>query len=235
MKKERKTFKVNIGGIEKELCFKNPNQEELLALDLEYRKVFSQCLREGIISEAEAKKIAEKNGVWTREDEKQISTLAFEIGLLESIVRNEDKKSTEKQIEESIVKLSERRSDLISLINRKVEVVSNSAEGLASQQRMHKFVQLCCVLSNDTNRLFNDIESYESFAQNEPEILSEIYKQAYFHEFGDPDNLTKEWPEIKYLKNKVEEAKKEQEAKEPSEAEPKKPGRKKKDLVSADK
>jgi len=211
MKKDRTTFRVQINSEEKELYFRNPNQEELLMLDLEYRKIFSQGLREGIISEAEAKKIADRNKVWTREDDKKISSIAFEIGILESIVKNDDKKSDDKQIEDAIGTLSERRSELISLINQKVEVVSNTAEGLAGQQRMHKFVQLCCVIASDNSRLFSNLSSYEDLAQEDPDTVSEIYKQAYFHEYGNPENLTKEWPEIKYIKDKVEESKKQQE------------------------
>jgi len=210
--KDRKVFKVTISETEKEFYFKNPSQEEMLALDLEYRKIFAKCLRAGVMSEAETKKLAEKSNAWSSEDEQQVSAFAIDIAALELVVKNEKGIYKEEDISKAVTDLSNKRSKMIEKINEKVGLFSNTAEGLANQQRMHKFAELCLVDNSDNSRFFDSCDSYKLFAENERDSLSEIYKNAYYFEYGEPSKLIEEWPEVKYLKDKVsalsEEAKK---------------------------
>lgn len=195
-------FKVKVKDEEVLLHFKMPNQKEILALDLEYRKIFSDCVRNGVMTEIEAKKFAEKNNIWTKADQRKLDETSVEIGFLESILANEDGKCTPEDQEKAYEKLVAAREEVMRLINTQVETIENCAENLSSQQRMHLFVILCCVDDND-NKYFKDKSSYEKFAVEFPDALSEIYKQAYFFEFGEPSKLTEDWGEIKFLKKKL--------------------------------
>jgi len=207
--KKGKVFKVKVEDKEIELCFRGPTQEELLAIDLEYRKIFSHCLREGVACEAETKKIVHKNNVWTKDDEDSIGKTSVEIGLLENIAEDylSGKTPEDEKTEKTFTALSEKRAQLMALIGQKVEIFSKTAEGLANEQKMHKFVQFCCI-KNDNSRFFNSHEEYVNFARENPDVLSEIYKQSYMYEYGNPLESMENWTEVKWVKKKLEQAEK---------------------------
>jgi hypothetical protein len=211
-KKGKKTFPINIDGRDVKLYFKNPNHSEILRLDMVYRKYFSLALREGIMSEAEVKKNASKNDVWTKKDEDNLTNISFKIAALEMIVDNKEGKYSKKEIEDAVEQLTKLRTELVTSIGTKVNVVENSAEGFANEQRVHEFVQLCCMIEGEDVRFFED-KVYEDFVRDYSDILSEIYKEAHIFEYGEPDEITSNWSEIKYLNKKAKENKEKQEIK----------------------
>lgn len=199
------TFKIFLNNEEREFYFKQPTHKDILAIDMEYRKGYSNAIREGVMSEAEAKKLAEKQGAWTKEEELVLSQVTLQISLLESIVKNEDNKRSIEEIRKAAKDLSAKRSDMIEMISRKVDITSRSAEGYANQQKIHKLIELCCVEKTKEGdiRLFNGRKDYEEFVENNPDVLSQIVRNAYYFEYGDPEKMSKEWPEYKFLQEEI--------------------------------
>ena len=132
----------------------------------------------------------------------------MEIGIFEQIVEeanNGESKLSRDDIMAKVNSLTDLRNKLMNKIGLKVEIISQSAEGLANQQRMHKFTELCCVEANTNKRIFESASDYATFALNHRDVLSEIYKQAYFTEYGDPSRMSENWAEVKYLKKVLSE------------------------------
>lgn len=210
---EKKTFNVMVNNKEFSLYFRKPKHREIDELDLLYRCRFSDAVRKGMVSEAELRKIAQRNGTWTKVDDESLATVSLEISLLEDIVVNKDNTNTDEQIKEAANKLTSKRAEQISLITEKVNLSINSAESYANDQKMHKFIELCCMNAIEDIQFFVDEGHYKTFIENQPDAMSEIFKQAHYFEYGSPQEATESWPEIQYLKKEAEKIKAEQEKK----------------------
>lgn len=192
------TFIVKIDNKDVELLFKRPTQENLFDMDMKYRQVYSEAIRNEVITEAELKKRLNKTGAWTREDDNKIDHSGFIVADLERQLK--ERKGSQKSNLELAQKLGEARGELIGLIGLKTEMMSNTAEGIANDQRMHKFAELCCYKKKEDERFFTDIDHYKNFVAEHPDELSEIYKQGWLFDYKLPDNIVDEWEEIQYVK-----------------------------------
>lgn len=201
------SFKVKVKDSEHELYFCNPSHKEIIEMDLEHRRMFAYAVRNNLMSRAEAEKQYAKTGAWGQKDEDESNRLIVEIGLLETLVK--ERGQDEKKLEEAITKLSNLRSKILKKINTKTELFQNTAEGFAEEQKMHKFIQLCCVNKEDDERFFETEDQYGKFVSENAEVMSEIFKEAYFSQYGRPDDITAEWEEVKYLSEKTKEKSKE--------------------------
>lgn len=196
-------FEVTIGDKVQKLQFKNPNQDEIFQLDLLYRKIHSDAIRQGVMTEVEARKLFRKNGVWTEEDENQVTSVLMDLANLETIVEqyNAEKlsKKERKELEELLEKMSAKRLESMRLFMNKTEAFSHTAESLANDQRMHLFVELCCQ-DEKGNKFFKTHQDYLDFLVQNKDAASEIYKQAYWAEYGRAEDIAQEWTENKLMK-----------------------------------
>ena len=196
----RKTFKVKIGELDRELSFKAPGQKDLFSMDLEYRRIYAEALRAGAMTEAEAKASFEKSGAWTKEKAKKIDAIAIQVALLEKqLEATPDKERTKK--EKIATDLLESRAEMFELVAQRTSLFDSTAEQFASDQRLHKFIQLCCKDVKDQNIIFEKEFNYETFITEHPDAMTEIYKQAYYFDLDfDESTAGKDWAEVEYLR-----------------------------------
>ena len=234
-----KEFKISIDGAEKLLYFMRPTLSQIFDMDMEYRKIYAEAIRQGVATEAEIKNRMKKTEAWTEIDQNRISHISLEIARLESVFKA-TRDGQEDEVAKIIEKIAELRRELISLISQKTSLLTNTAEDIANNQRMYKLVELCCY--TDNQRFFDDRQVFESFFQQYPDQASEIFKQSFLYEYDTKEDFTEDWIEVKYFKELLEkekaklEQKKEEKQNEQLETvpsnqdeEPKKRGRKKKD------
>lgn len=213
-------MKIKIEGQETEVKFGEPNQSQIFELDKFYRKIFSECIREGIMTEAEAKKRFNESGAWTKDEESQIQILiqkiAFNSANLQSLTEINDEST------DIITAIQEDRAELFELIGRKTELLSNTAEGMANEQKVFKYISLC-LCSEDGTSLFSGQEELEKYSTENRDDFSEIVQEAYCLVYGiDNDkDITEDWAEVQFLSNISED-------KEPKKKSPKKKTQKKK-------
>ncbi len=205
-----KEFTVKMNDADVVLFFKRPNQEELFEIDLQYRKIYSEALRNGVMTEAEAKKLLKKNNSWGKEDEDRISSLAFDIAQNQRILEG-FKDRPKEQILELINKITGLRSDLFDLISQRTSMLTNAAEGIANEQRIHKLIEICLINKATEEPYFADMGQYKEFASSHVDELSQIYRQAWMFEYGATEDSMENYPEIKVLKELVEKEKAEAE------------------------
>jgi hypothetical protein len=207
--KRSKNFTVNLDGADIQLYFKRPNHEETTIIDMEYRKMYSMAVRQGILTEAEAKKQFRKSGAWSEDDENMLFTLQAEIVQKEQKLQQGVKdKVQEKELDDLVLELAKLRNKFLDRINEKTDLFESTAESMADKQKMHKFIELCLRKTEDSSAFFENRESYETFVEEHHVLLSQFYKEAYFFEYGIPDDLSADWGEVKYLKQKSEDAQK---------------------------
>ena len=219
-------MKIKIEGQEAEVKFGEPNQSQIFELDKFYRKIFSECIREGIMTEAEAKKRFNESGAWTKDEESQIQILiqkiAFHSASLQTLTEINDEST------DIITAIQEDRAELFELIGRKTELLSNTAEGMANEQKVFKYISLC-LCSEDGTSLFSGQEELEKYSTENRDDFSEIVQEAYCLVYGiDNDkDITEDWAEVQFLSN-VSEDKEPKKKKSPKKKSPKKKTQKKK-------
>lgn len=212
---KRIVFQVKIDEKKIDLYFSLPTHEEVLAIDMEYRKIYSMAVREGIITQAEALKKYKEQGAWTKEDDDDLNDFMVQIALLEIVIKDETKE--EKERADAALKTTKLRSDLLQKMNVKTGLFDSTAEQMADEQKTYKYILLCCRQEEDDEKFFESRQQQQDFANNYRDQMSFIYRRAYFFSYNLPEDITSEWAEVQFLKNIAE-----KEAKKLNEKQPKK-------------
>jgi hypothetical protein len=194
---------ININGESVEVKFSEPNQSQIFELDKFYRKIFSECVRGDIMTEAEAKKRYEKSGAWTEVEEAEIQVLIQKLAF--GSVKLDLMEEMSEEATDLISSIQGDRSDLFDLIASKTELLANTAEGMSNEQKVFKYIALC-LCSDDGKVLFGSDKALEDYAIDNRDDFSSIVHEAYGLVYGiDNDkDITEDWAEVKFL-NKVSE------------------------------
>lgn len=198
-----KHFTIEIDNKNVELYFKPPTQDEVLQIDMEYRRIYSIAVRNDIITQAEAIKQYRKSGAWSKDDESEVADLMFNLTLLESVI-NDDKKDIEER-RKSAQDAASLRAELLDKMNVKTSLFDHTAESMAEKQKLHKFILLCTCNKEDDELYFSDGESYQNFLNENPDAGSELYREAYFYDYNLSQDISESWAEVKFLKDQAKE------------------------------
>ena len=223
----KKEFKVKIDGKERNLFLSTPSHGASIKIDLHYRKMFADGVRAGLLTSAEARKRAGEAEVWTEKDSEDSFDVVQRIGILETIIENDKGSASEQEMEDAILALEKLRTKALEFVAKRNEVLDNTAEGFAEEQKIHKFIEMCLKDTASGESLFSNVSEYEKFLNENPDSGSEIVKQAYFFEYGSPDEIGEKWAEVKYRKAQAEKIMKEHEEKEAEKEKIKKSAKKK--------
>ena len=191
---------IKLEGKNTGVKFTEPNQSQIFELDKFYRKIFSECIREGIMTEAEAKKRFASTGAWTTDEEAEIQTL------IQKIAYNSAKLLILEEMSPDAGKLidliQEDRSSMFELISRKTELLSNTSEGMANEQKVFKYISLC-LCTEDGHRIFDSEESLEKYAVDNRDDFSTVVQKAYSLVYGidSEKDITEDWAEVQFLSN----------------------------------
>jgi len=205
----RRYFDLEIGETTIQIYFRKPRQRQQFEIDKEYKKAMSQSLREGLMTEIEARRIYAERGVWTKDDEDKINELSNQIAQAEIILGRydgtEDSDTRLKNLELAS-EASALRSELVEKIFEKNSLFTHTAEGLANDQKTHLFIRLCCCKKSDSNGvlMFNKDEEYQNFLEEHPESASNLLTYAYADAYGAPLDVTENWGELSYLDKAAE-------------------------------
>lgn len=127
----------------KKYAILTPTQENLLQMDMQFRQAFSTAVREGLMTEFEAKRVFEKNGTWTDEHDKELSQLQMDIVQLELEL---EKIEAGKDGREIAFKVMDKRNKLLEMINYKSRLFSaQTVEGYAESIKIATLAYLCSV------------------------------------------------------------------------------------------
>jgi len=207
MKLNSDNFTVKLSDdTEIELHFVRPSHDELLQMDLEYRRIYSIALRDGIMTGSEAVKRLKDSGGWDDEDDENLSQKLFEMTNLEKEIVSYEKGDSNLSPDEvgtKVVLLSKIRQEVMSIMTTKTNVFEQTCEGIAEDQKRYKYIALC-TMSGD-NRFFDNYDDFKSFLSSEQSAGSELYRRAFFFLHDLDEDPSQEWAEVKYLKRKQEE------------------------------
>jgi metal-dependent amidase/aminoacylase/carboxypeptidase family protein len=103
---------------------------------------------------------------------------------------------------ELIEKIQKDRSRMFDLISSKTELLSNTAEGMANEQKVFKYISLC-LCNEEGKSLFAGQEDLEQYAADNRDDFSELVQKAYAIVYGiDSDrDITEDWAEVQFFRN----------------------------------
>ena len=126
---EKKSFKLTTEDSELDLYFKPPTHEEVMLIDIEFRRIYSLAVRNDVITKAEAIKQYTKTGAWSKDDDNEVADTMLKLTLLESVIKDKEKKLTERR--DAALKAANLRSDLLQKMNVRTGLFDHTAESMA--------------------------------------------------------------------------------------------------------
>jgi len=185
---------INFDYNGKKFSIVRPTQEDLMKIDMEHRKAFAEGVRNGLMTQFEAQKRFEKDGVWGSEDEEKMQMLQTEIVTIES----ELQKAKGADGRKMAFQLAEKRNALMELINHKTQLFSGqTAEGYAIENKTVMFAALCTV-DKGGRRVFGDKKTF--LDHEDHSFTATCYGKASLADYGmSEEDLNPEYLERKWL------------------------------------
>lgn len=185
---------INFDYKKEKFAIVRPTQNELMKIDMEYRRAFSDGIRCGLMTQFEAKKRFKKDGVWGDEEESNLQSLQMDIVTAE----NKLKEKSGPEGRKIAFEITEKRNQLLELINDKTQLFSSqTAEGYAMENKTVMFASLCTVDSNG-RKVFGSKEKF--LAHNDHEFTATCFGQASLADYGmTEDDLNPQYSERKWL------------------------------------
>lgn len=169
-----------------------PNQKDINEGDLVYKTKYSEALRYGALSAAEAQKILDEREIWTKGDDVTVQELFFKLHEFGDKLMKTDKFAVAANI---IYEMEKVRTDILRLNMRKNNILDNTAEAYADDHRL-QFYCVVCSFHEDDNQIFKDIHDYLDRAQEE--IATVVMTKTIHLIANDGKDFRSEWPEFKW-------------------------------------
>jgi len=185
---------INFEYKKEKFAIVRPTQDDLMKIDMEYRRAFSDGIRCGLMTQFEAKKRFKKDGVWDDSDEECLQNL--QMGIITA--ENKLKEKTGAEGRKIAFEITEKRNELLELINDKTKLFSSqTAEGYAMENKTVMFASLCTI-DNSGRRVFGNKEKF--LAHNDHEFTATCFGQASLADYGMTEkDLNPEYAERKWL------------------------------------
>lgn len=209
MAKYSEPFDVILDSTEesKRYCIKNPTHEELMIFDMEYKRIFSVAVREGVMTIAEANKQMKDSGAWTDEDMAEVSRYMAKLARLGQRIK--ERKESEEVLDKAANEATITRNELMFKMRIQTEILDKTAEGMADMAKIYKSIRYCLVYSDNKKRVFDDKDEFEAFTEENPTAISFIYRKTFLFEHDIDENMSESWQETMYLKDRAEQLRKE--------------------------
>lgn len=140
--------------------------------DMEYHQVYVEALRRGIPPRSVLEKILYDQGMWTKDDDESMRQMQVQIALLEQALKDSKTDELATGVANSLASM---RHDMLSVIQRRGEVLNNSAEFVAEQARRDALIAYSTYYAA-TNQLV--YQSYMDFLKRENEPVTTAARSA---------------------------------------------------------
>lgn len=162
----------------------------------DYRKIYyDQAVARGIPTEEEVKKDLEKDGVWTKEDELEISKLER---FVEQLIKNKSQILLKSKLDQQNKTIESTRKKIEELKIKKIELLGVNAEGYADKRSNDYYIiksfyhdkeltKLVFETESDYNELYGDeivgfIKCYnEIFMNFEEKVIQTMILQDFYY------------------------------------------------------
>jgi hypothetical protein len=160
--------------------------------DLIYKTKYSEALRYGALTAAEAQKIIDDRQIFTAEDTANVKELFFKLHRLGEELMKEERFAPAADI---IFKMEEVRGDIMRINMRKNNILDNTAESYADEHRL-QFYTVACTFHEDDQPVYKDVDEYLEYA--ETELAKKALVKVIHLIANDGKDFRLEWPEFQW-------------------------------------
>jgi hypothetical protein len=188
--KEMNRLDFDLDG--KKYFIRLPTQRDMNEADLVYKTKYSEALRYGALSTAEALKIISERKIYNSEDDFKIKELFFKLHELGEKLLSITKFSPAAEV---IFEMEKVRNEIISINMKKNNILDNTAEAYADEHRL-QFYSVACTFASDGKQVFKDVDEYLERASESLAKVA-ITKTIHLIANGGKD-FRAEWPEYRW-------------------------------------
>jgi hypothetical protein len=150
------------------LYVKKPSNTLMSASQRIGAKVWTDCVREGIMTKKELEKFMNAQGVWDKDkDEKQKSITDAILSLEKELyVGGKNGKLRASDGKRIAIEMRKKRNELRDLISERLSLEQNTAESISDNSKFDFLVANCAYYENG-NKVYNDLEDYQKRSDDE--------------------------------------------------------------------
>jgi hypothetical protein len=150
------------------LYVKKPSNTLMSASQRIGAKVWTDCVREGIMTKKELEKFMNAQGVWDKDkDEKQKSITDAIFSLEKQLyVGGKNGKLRASEGKRIAIEMRKKRNELRDLISDRLALEQNTAESISDNSKFDFLVANCAYYENG-NKVYNDLEDYQKRSDDE--------------------------------------------------------------------
>lgn len=161
--------KVNKNGKEEivKIVVKKPNNSLVSKSTMIGAKVWSECLRDQIMTKKELENFMKEHDIWNKDKEDQQKKLTEEINALErDLYIGSKKKITKSEGKNIAIKMRIKRAELRDLIGERMSLEQNTAESLCDNAKFDFLVANSTYYENG-QKVYNNLEDYSENSDSE--------------------------------------------------------------------
>lgn len=116
-----------------------------------YAVTYRKCIKQGVATRPSMIKLMEEEGIWTPEDEHELTRLSTELGILEIALKQAiENGRTEDEQRDLIIRMAGLRSQVYELVSIKALPLEHTAEQIAEDVQLDHYIVLCTI-NEETN------------------------------------------------------------------------------------
>lgn len=192
---------VDKDGKELILYLSPPDYEITRMCDIEHKKAWAFCLKEGVKTHAALVQMYKDNGTWTEEHDAKLQSVNIELAInsvvLENLKRSKSKKDIDKANDVAL-KILQLRNQAAALSELKSQPYLYSCEHAADQIRMEAYLAYATVYEDDRKKRY--FTSYQDFTEKRQEQAALDIYSVYLQMITEENSeYIKNLPENQYL------------------------------------
>ena len=129
-----------------------PTQHQTMDAELVYKTKYSEALRYGALTTAEAIRIIEERDLWTEDDKTKVSDLLLEVHKMGQDLKKET--SVTKGLD-MVNEIEAKRIDILRVNMKRNAILDNTSESYADEQRLQFYI-VECTFRDDGTQLYKD-------------------------------------------------------------------------------
>ena len=161
-------------------------------------KVWTDCIRDGIMTKKELEKVMYKTGVWDKKKDVEQEEIVAEIHALEKklYLGKKGRKMKVSEAKEIAIDMRGKRIELRDLLSERIELESNTAESLSDNAKFD-FLVANCTFYEDGRNVYNSLEEYNH--QSEDQIAFNAAANLAEMMYSVDKDFEKSLPENQFL------------------------------------
>ena len=186
--KDKVEFKVD----EDTYTVLQPTQQQISEADLVYKSKYSEGVRAGMLTHAEAGRFIEDRKIWTEEDTQKASEILLEITKVGNTLLGVTDIAEGLEL---VGTVEAKRIELLRLNGRKNEILDNTAESYADEKRLNFYVVKCTYDATD-QLVFKNMETLVE--RGNSEVAVEATRNTIQLLANDGEDFRINWPDYQW-------------------------------------